>query len=931
MPANMPPLNGNGPARRDSTWSCAVALIVSGMFWALVAFGQSKAGEIRIRVTDPSGAAMAANARLQGPGLDRAFQTDAQGAAAVTNLPPGRYRLTISRDGIAARSELIDVQSGAPATRTIALALSSAAFAVDVTETTPLAGVELSGSEIAAPIQTVSGRDIASSGALDLSDLMNRRLNGVYINEVQGNPVQPDVNFRGYTASPLLGTPQGVSVYMDGVRMNQPFGDVVSWDLIPRVAISETTLIPGSNPLFGLNTLGGALSVRTKDGYSAPGTSLQLGGGSFGRKTADFEHGGSSSKGFSWYVAGSMFFEDGWREASPSNVRQTLGKLGWQHAKTTLSLTFAYANNSLNGNGLQEPRFLANDYAGVYTKPDITRNRSPFANFAAQHAVTQALTFSGNVYYRYIRTNTLNGDLNAGSLDQPVYQPSTAERAALIAAGYTGVPSSGATAANTPFPFLRCIANVLLQEEPAATCNGLINRTNSQQRNYGAAGQATWRASGFRSHPASKNQLTAGAAYDRSNVDFNQSSELGYLSPDRGIAGLGAFADGVTGGSLNGAPFDTRVDLHGRVSTASVYATDTFSAGTAWSFTLSGRYNRTTIDNRDRLVHADGTSLDGHDVFGRFNPAAGVTFHPARAWNAYASYSEGSRAPASIELGCADPAQPCKLPNAMTSDPPLKQVVTRTVEAGIRGGSENRLHWSAGWFRSANRNDILFVASPETGFGYFKNFGETRRQGVQLDASTRIRRVTIGGGYTFLDATFQSPEQVIGSSNSANADALAGVKGIDSTIGIQPGNYIPLIPQHTVKAYADFQIAKKLSVEASAVGASSSYARGNENNLHQPDGTFYLGSGTAPGYVVANLGARYQVHRRAQLFVQINNLLDRHYYTAAQLAPTGLTNAGAFIARPFAPTASGDFPIQHATFYAPGAPIGAWGGMRFTF
>ena len=104
---------------------------------------------------------------------------------------------------------------------------------------------------------------------------MNRRFTSVFVNEIQGNPFQPDINYRGYTASPLLGTPQGLSVYVDGVRLNQPFGDIVSWDLIPRAAIASTTLIPGSNPLFGLNTLGGALSVQTKNGRSDPGTSVQ--------------------------------------------------------------------------------------------------------------------------------------------------------------------------------------------------------------------------------------------------------------------------------------------------------------------------------------------------------------------------------------------------------------------------------------------------------------------------------------------------------------------------------------------------------------------------------------------------------------------------------------------------------------------------------
>ena len=199
------------------------------------------------------------------------------------------------------------------------------------------------------------------------------------MNEVQGNPFQPDVSYRGYTASPLLGTPQGLSVYMDGVRLNQPFGDVVSWDLIPRVAIAEMTLMPGSNPVFGLNTLGGALSIQTKDGRSNPGTSVEIGYGSYDRKALEFEHGGANAKGFNWYLAGNGLTEHGWRDSSPSDVRQLFGKFGWQNAKTVLGLTVAYANNTLIGNGLQEQRFLASDYASVYTIPDQTVNRSPIS------------------------------------------------------------------------------------------------------------------------------------------------------------------------------------------------------------------------------------------------------------------------------------------------------------------------------------------------------------------------------------------------------------------------------------------------------------------------------------------------------------------------------------------------------------------------
>jgi outer membrane receptor protein involved in Fe transport len=270
------------------------------------------------------------------------------------------------------------------------------------------------------------------------------------------------------------------------------------------------------------------------------------------------------------------------------------------------------------------------------------------------------------------------------------------------------------------------------------------------------------------------------------------------------------------------------------------------------------------------------------------------------------------------------------LPNALVSDPPLHQVITRTWEAGLRGQPESRIRWNIGWFRAQNHNDILFVASQQTGNGYFKNFGQTGRQGAEVNVNSGIGRYTLGGGYTFLDATYQSTELIGGSSNSANDTAESGARGFDGTIEIRRGNWIPLVPQHLLKAFADVQVTSKLLLDLNLVAVSRSYARGNENNLHQPDGAYYLGPGTSPGYGVLNLGGRYQLHRRVQLFAQIDNILNHHYYTATQLGATGFTDSGTFIARPF-PAVGGNFPIVHATFYAPGAPTRAWGGMRFTF
>jgi outer membrane receptor protein involved in Fe transport len=794
---------------------------------------------------------------------------------------------------------------------------------VTVIGTTPLPGVGLTRDEIAAPVQTGDAAQIDRSHAIDLPGYMLRFLGSVYVNDVQNNPFQPDINYRGYTASPLLGTPQGLSVYMDGVRLNQPFGDVVSWDLIPRAAIASFALMPGSNPMFGLNTLGGALSIQTKDGVHNAGTAIQAYYGSYARRAVEFEHGGSQASGLNWYFTGNYFQEDGWRNDSPSRVGQIFGKVGWQDSATTLSLTTAYADTSLTGNGLQEQRFLARDYASVYTLPDTTQNQSLFVNLVGQHSFSDNLMFAGNAYYRNIRTATRSGDLNDESLDKNVYQPTVAERAALTAAGYTGFPTSGENASNTPFPYWRCIANALLNSEPNEKCNGLLNRTNTAQQNYGVSGQLTWNAE----LQGNRNQLTAGAAFDASTVNFTQSSQFGYLNPNRSVTVVDAFADGTQNSE---SAEDARVDLDGRTHTWSAYATDTIALGSAWSLTASGRYNRTTVSNQDRLTPGGAPgSLDGNYAYSRLNPALGVTYTPAKAFSAYAGYNEGSRAPSSIELGCADPANPCKLPNAMAGDPPLKQVVAKTFEAGVRGAAPGGVQWNLGVFRAQNYDDIIFVADNAAGFGYFRNFGKTRRQGVEAGLSGQVGDLSFGANYTFLDATYQSRESLNGSANSSN-DGPA--PGFDGNIVINAGDRIPLVPRNLAKVYADLAITPQLTLAMDMQAASGSTARGNENSQHQPDGVYYLGPGRTAGFAIFNLGADWRPAPGWKFFVQANNIFDTKYYTAAQLGVTGFTGSGSFIARPFAsPVIDGALPLVHATFYAPGAPRMIWAGVRCSF
>ncbi|HWU04354.1 MAG TPA: Plug domain-containing protein, partial [Novosphingobium sp.] len=212
---------------------------------------------------------------------------------------------------------------------------------------------------------SIDARAIRESHAISLSDALARTAPGVAIAETQGNPLQPDLSFRGYTASPLLGTPQGIAVYVDGIRANQPFGDVVSWDLMPTIALSSSRLVTGAAPQFGRNALGGALAIETKSGLSDPGLSLAISGGSAGRARGSMEVGGHSDNGLHWYGAMEGLREDGWRYASASRSWKGFAKLGWEGAHDGVALTFAHADSTLNGNGLQEYRLLAADWRSV--------------------------------------------------------------------------------------------------------------------------------------------------------------------------------------------------------------------------------------------------------------------------------------------------------------------------------------------------------------------------------------------------------------------------------------------------------------------------------------------------------------------------------------------------------------------------------------
>lgn len=722
---------------------------------------------------------------------------------------------------------------------------------VEVIGTSPLAGLGVDRNLLPYASQTVRRGALDQAQGDNMTDFLARRLPGMQVNDIQGSPFQADLTYRGYRASGLLGASQGLSVYLDGVRINEPFGDVINWDMVPEFALQSLTVLPGANPSFGLNTLGGAIVLETVDGRSAEGLRAEAGFGSHGRQRAEVGLGQRHADGWHSYVGGTVFDENGWRDQSPGRQALVLARLGRSQGGTDWSVGLLGGSATLVGNGLlpsatldedgnRTPDLYATSRSAVFTHPDRTKNRLAQATVNLSQQLAAGSRLQALAYARNSRRDTVNGD---GADD---FDP-------------------------------------LVPDE-----NASLNTTATRQSAWGAALSLARRSGAH--------QWQVGASVDASRVRYRQLEQEGRFDASRGVLAGDEEAElsaSVTGKSLH----------------LGLYATDTWQLAPGTHVTATLRANRSRVSNTLTTVDDDTGVLEAKPkesfTYTSLNPALGITQQVGTGLAVFANLARNTRVPTVIELGCADPDEPCRLPVDLQSDPYLKQVRATSLEAGLRWRPAPGQRLELALFRTDNRDDIVFRSvSAVSQLGYFQNFQRTRHQGLDTSWQAQYGPVAVTASYSHLQATYQ---------------AHGLLRMGERNVTITPGTRMAGLPRHSAKLGADWALGRGLRVGADMQIVSSRGVQGNEDGLLE-DGATEVHRLSIPGHTLLHLRLQWQATPALSVVARVTNALDKRYETYGALAETVFDARGNFTGSE-----------EDALFVAPGAPRSLWLGLRLTF
>lgn len=781
----------------------------------------------------------------------------------------------------------------------------------------PMAGSDLPIEKVPGSVGRTNSDDIARGHDSSIQQTLQATVPGVYLNDSQGNAFEGGVQFRGFESSPINGAAQGIAVYQNGVRINEVFGDVVNWSFIPSNAIDSMTVL-GSNPVYGLNAIGGAIGINMRDGFNFEGVEFDTRFGSYGRIQGGAAAGMRSGN---WAMFGAIegIKDDGYRDFSESEIKRLYADLGYRTDQAEFHLNFTGAKNEVGVTAAAPYELLDLDWERTFTSPQINESEMAMVSLNGAVKVSPSMRVSGLAYYRRFKQEKIDGNiLDAASAGEVTPDCDNAANICVEEGGEFE-------------PLVRINpATGFLQEvergDFAGTNQifGVIDRVNQDNESYGGSVQAVDRSRLF----GFTNQFLIGASWDHGNVQYNTSSELGLFKPKFVVDGAGIILDGD---DFFARDIQTQSDYFG------AYFSNTIDLTDRLALTVGGRYNyaRLELDNNsapgeeevpdpDEEEYVD--KLTGTHKFVRFNPNVGLAYQVHNGLTLFGGYSEANRAPTAAELSCADPEAPCLIESLLVADPPLEQVVSRTFEIGLRGkimnlGQSAGLAWSLTGFHTRNEDDILSIAAEQSGRGFFDNIGETQRRGIEAAVQYRNRTLQTYAAYSYVDATFRESLAIASPDNPAlegqpcpETDPVLEA----NCAFVSPGDRLPGIPRHRFKVGFDYWITSKWKIGADAVAVSDQIFFGDEGNDNAP----------LAGYAKLNLHTSYDITDNIQIYGLVDNVFDARYGLFGTYFNVESANKAAA-----ADPSLGDafFDEDNAKTRVPGPPITAYGGVKVRF
>lgn len=256
-------------------------------------------------------------------------------------------------------------------------------------------------------VQVVEREELEAGGARTVQEALQQQLAGVHLVDEQGNDRQLDLALRGFTVSSVTGLSQGISVFLDGVRVNEPAAEEVNFDLIPLGEVERIELIRGPGAVFGRNTLGGAINVITRRGGERLEVEGELQAASWRQREVHARVAGPLGPA-DGYLSVGAFDGEGWRVDGGARGVQAFGKAGLKREGTDLTLSYQVQQDRLEQAGSMPVSLLRQDRHANYTAGDFFRPRLDLVTLNATQRLGGALSLAANAFLRALDAEQYN-------------------------------------------------------------------------------------------------------------------------------------------------------------------------------------------------------------------------------------------------------------------------------------------------------------------------------------------------------------------------------------------------------------------------------------------------------------------------------------------------------------------------------------------